>query len=169
MIMPLSRRSFRPPRALLALLALLPALVGAADIYVLDARIEREGRSALAPTFIVTPGERALMVFDGETDIDVAMTVMPRTASGGKGGFDVRVELIDGMDVFDEMLDVTLARPTSVQLGEREIVVLVRVQEALEGETAAGSAEQEATSAGEEGAAGTEPKAQEEASGSGGG
>lgn len=103
-----------------------PGFAGAAGIYVIDSRIERDGASALAPTFIATEGERALIAYQGESDLEVAMTVLP----GATGdALEVRIELIEGMEISDARLDVTLGRPGTATLGEREITVLVREQE----------------------------------------
>ena len=114
------------------LFAACTSLANAAGIYVVDSRIERDGASALAPTFIATLGQRALIAYEGERDIEVAMTVVAREgATDADGAFAVRIELIENMTVSDARLDVTLGRPGTVTLGEREISVLVREQAPL--------------------------------------
>lgn len=150
------RRSSHPCGAVTALLALLAfssVTVRAAEIYVLEAQMERDGRTSVSPTFIVTPGERALLSFDGERELDVAMTLTPRSDTGstadaaddtgttgeangtaggtGSGAFDLRVELVDGVELFDETVPVSLAETEELVLGGRTIKVLVRVQEPL--------------------------------------
>ena len=124
---PVARSVTTLSRAFAAALALSwPGFAGAAGIYVIDSRIERDGASALAPTFIATEGERALIAYQGESDLEVAMTVLP----GATGdALEVHIELIEGMEISDARLDVTLGRPGTTTLGEREITVLVREQE----------------------------------------
>ena len=116
-------------RTFTALLALSwSASSAAAGIYVIDSRIERDGASALAPTFIATEGERALIAYQGERDLEVAMTVLPGANAAADDALEVRIELIEGMEVSDARLDVTLGRPGTTTIGEREITVLVREQ-----------------------------------------
>ena len=123
----------RPPA--LALLAALSCLVPpsfAAEIYVLDARIAREGVSSASPTFIVTPGERALLSFEGERDLEVAMTLAPRDGTAPSGdAFDLKVEVIEGVQLDAVTVPVSLAETESLELAGRTIDVLIRVQQPL--------------------------------------
>ena len=155
-------RSRRLIAALAGSIALLPAVAGAAAIYVLDAVLERDGVESVSPTFIVTPGERALLVFDGERDLDIAMTLTPRdgadaaavpseagegegrAAEEGRGAvtgetFDLKVELIDGVQSSGTTVVVSLAETETIELDGRTIRVLVSEQAPL-GETAPASA-----------------------------
>ena len=129
-----SSRALRRALASVALSVLSLAGAGAAEIYVLDAVLESDGVESISPTFIVTSGERALLAFDGERDLDIAMTLTPRTAAGGAGGetFDLRVELIDGVESSATTVPVSLAETETVELAGRTIKVLVRVQEPIE-------------------------------------
>ena len=133
-------RAFRSSAALL-LLVVVASLSHATDIYVLDARLESDGRETISPTFIVTPGERALLAFDGERDLDVAMTLTPRAGvdASADDAFDLTVELVDGVESHDATVPVSLAETETLELAGRVVKVLVRVQEALE-ETSAPAA-----------------------------
>ena len=115
--------------ALLGVLALVSVGARAAEIYVLDAVIEGDGQESASPTFIVTPGERALMSFEGEDELEVAMTVTPRESDAGT--FDLRVEMIDGVETSNTVVPVGLSETETLELGGRTIRVLVRVQEPI--------------------------------------
>ena len=117
--------------AFLVLLTSTPLATIAAEIYVLDARIARDGRSSVSPTFIVTPGERALLSFDGERDLEVAMTVTPRSGADAAESLELKVELVEGVMLESTTVPVALARTESFELAGRTIDVLIRVQEPI--------------------------------------
>ena len=120
----------------LALLAALPA--SAADLFVLEATVERPDGDVLNPTFMATPGERALMMFDGDPRLDVAVTVRPAdaaaaTADASEGdAFEVRVELIEGGRFAAETVRATLGEPATVSLEGGEVTLRLRERPGLE-------------------------------------
>lgn len=135
----------RPARALRSLIAPLVLLgavpAQAADLFVLEATVERPEGETLNPTFMATPGERALMVFDGDPRLDVAVTVRPADVAaatadvdGGAAGeaFDVRVELIEGGRFGAETVRATLGEPATVSLEAGEVTLMVRERPGLE-------------------------------------
>ena len=129
--------------AVFAATLLVPALAAAATIYTIDARLAREGAESLSPTFIVTPGERALLAFD-ERDLEVAVTLLGGGA-GATGPLELRVEMIEGVELVERTVPISLAETTSVRIADRELTVLVREQpplaEAAESEAAPADAE----------------------------
>ena len=126
----------------------------AADLFVLDATIERPEGPTLAPTFMATPGERALLVLDGERPVDVAMTVRPADGGdGAAGSFDLRIELIEGGRVLEDTVRTDLAGPATVTLGDTDITVRARELPGLQQgpdalEPASGNAGRDASGAG---------------------
>ena len=120
--------------ALLLPLALAWSAAGsAADLFVLDATIERPDGPTLAPTFMATPGERALLVLDGERPVDVAMTVRPADGgNGAAGSFDLQVELIEGGELLQDTVRTDLAGPATVTLGDTDITVRARERPGLQ-------------------------------------
>jgi len=130
--MPLPIPLRRSSLALLAALSCAGLPAHAAEIYVLDARIEREGVSSASPTFIVTPGERALLAFHGERGLEVAMTLVPREGVTPSGdAFDLKVEVIEGVQLDAVTVPVSLAETETLELAGRTIDVLVRVQQPI--------------------------------------
>ena len=138
----------------------------AADLFVLDATIERPDGPTLAPTFMATPGERALLVLDGERPVDVAMTVRPADGGdGADGSFDLQVELIEGGELLQDTVRTDLAGPATVTLGDTDITVRARERPGLRQgpdalEPASGNAGRDADPAGATvgvGATGTAP------------
>jgi len=130
--MPFPTPSRRPSLALLAALSCLVPASFAAEIYVLDARIGREGVSSASSTFIVTPGERALLSFQSERDLGIAMTLTPRDGATPSGdAFDLKVEVIEGVQLDAVTVPVSLAETETLELAGRTIDVLIRVQQPI--------------------------------------
>ncbi len=125
-----SLRPRMPHRALAALAFLWVGTAGAADLFVLDATLERPDAPTLNPTFMATPGERSLLVLDGERPVDIAMTVQP--ADGDAGPYDVRVELIENGEILEETVSAVPGEPTRVTLGDSELTVRLNEQSGLQ-------------------------------------
>ena len=121
---------------LLVPLVLLAAPPGrAADLFVVELAVERADGGTLNPTFVATPGERALTAFDTDPPLDLAVTVRPTDAAAGADGanaFDVRVELIEGGRAAAGTVRATPGEPATVSLEGDEVTVRLRERPGLE-------------------------------------